>query len=213
MDIEYNGNRDIFQVSPDAIFREFLYELRVQLSRADHVVCELVLDGEELSEAREQELGDEPAGTFNLLKVTAMPVAELVRHVIAGLDDAVELLQGKSETIGTLLQGGKRVKALEALERFIVDLEAFAEGIKHSFAFLATQGPNTYPTVDRELAALRDILERMRELLAAEEEVEFADLFRYEVPEHLASWRSFLDVTNQALAALHPAPPLGGGAG
>jgi hypothetical protein len=207
MDIEYNDARDLFAVSPDTTLGELLGELRARLAEHGQVISELTLDGAPLSAARERELADQPAGAFELLTVTGVPVAALVRHILYGLEDAIEGLQKKSTTIGGLLQSGKRFEALESLEKFIGDLESFAEGIRHCFTFVAREKEQSFPSVGAELATLRGLLERMQALLVAEEEVEFADLFCYEVPEHLASWRSFLDLANQTLArSAHESP-------
>jgi hypothetical protein len=200
VDIEYNGVRELFEVSPDTSLGELLHELRRKLAEHGQVIAELTLDGDVLTESREAELGGEPVASFTLLAVTGMSAAALVRHILFGLGEAIGGLQDKSAAIGRLLQAGKRTEALESLDLFVSDLAAFSDGIGHSFAFLAVQKVQAFPSVDTELAALRALLERMQELLAAEDEVEFADLFRYEVPEHLASWRSFLDLTNKTLA-------------
>ncbi len=199
MEIEYNGKRDLFQVTPDTTFGNLLLQLRKGLAEYGQVVAELILDGEPLTEQREALLSADPVGSYGLLKVTGVFAPDMVNHILNGLSEAIDALQKKSSAIGRLVQQGHRGEALEHLDRFTGDLGAFADGIHHCYSFLKTARSSAFRPIDEDMQGLRALLERINEVIVSEEDVEFGDLLLYEVPDSLEAWRSLLDATTKAL--------------
>jgi hypothetical protein len=119
-------------------------------------------------------------------------VERIVHSILKGLLDALDGLKAKSAAIGTLLQKGRRAEALGHLGGFAGDLAFFADGIHHCCSCLGAGKPEVEKLVKEGLEELQGLLGRLQGCIHGKEDVEFADLLVFEIPDSIEKWRGFL---------------------
>lgn len=202
MEIIINGNNDVMTVTPDTSLGKLLADLRSFLGKHGQLAAQVVLDGQPLSVAMEMQHADTPVTEFKTLEIVTAAVIDQVQRILQGLHKLVGNLKQQSIVIGEQLQQGRKEEALTTLQPLIENLGVFCDGITYCATAIQQHKSDLYTPPPDAINDFKDIMARLHECLVAEEEVTFADVLLFELPDNLDGWQTTFDAMLEGLAAI-----------